>query len=240
MPNSFFQFKQFIIHQDQCAMKVCTDACLFGAYAASLIKNSELKINDILDIGTGTGLLSLMLAQQTNADIDAVEISEAAYQQASSNFRSSAWNNRLHIYNTDIADFRSGKKYDLIISNPPFFENDLRSTDEIKNKAKHEGSLNLNELLKIAAGLLSAEGHFAVLLPYHRVEPAILMTEALELYCTNKIIVQQTTAHDPFRGMLVFSAHKKETEFMQMSIKDRAGKYTNEFILLLKDYYLYL
>ena len=149
-------------------MKVCTDACLFGAYVADQVKTKAA--NNILDIGTGTGLLSLMLAQRVPALIDAVEIDEAAYQQAKENFEQSPWKERLFAFNTDVTKFETEKKYDCIISNPPFFENDLKSNDSNKNNAKHDTSLSLDKLLQVVKKLLNDDGIFAVLLPYHRVE----------------------------------------------------------------------
>ena len=119
MSNNYFQFKQFTIHQDKCAMKVCTDACLFGAFVANEIQDKT--INHILDIGAGTGLLSLMLAQKSNAAIDAVEIDKSTYEQAEENISQSSWKEKITVYNSGIADFYSNYKYDLIISNPPFF-----------------------------------------------------------------------------------------------------------------------
>ena len=215
-------------------MKVCTDACLFGALIPA-------GMNNVLDIGTGTGLLSLMVAQKDPlAKIDAVEIDEAAAKQAGNNFASSPWKERLNIFNTDILKLKTGRKYDGIISNPPFFEDDLRSPDQTKNNAKHNDSLNLKGLLKIVKAQLTEDGTFAVLLPYHRV--SYFTTEAVkfDLHLNRQILVRQTTGHDLFRGILFFSKIKSETENTEMSIKEHEGKYSAGFTAALKDYYLYL
>lgn len=218
-------------------MKVCTDACLFGA----LIANCELKTANCLDIGTGTGLLSLMCAQKyPQATIDAVEIDPAATLQAKQNFEASNWKDRLNIINADIKDLGREKKYDLIISNPPFFENDLQSGDTAKNAAKHDISLTLLDLLEIVAHRLTIDGSFAVLLPHPRV--VYFENEALlrGLYATRKILVRQTPEHDLFRGILFFAKHPAPQVITEMSIRRTDGGYTAEFIGLLKDYYLHL
>src|SRR5688572_17826532 len=142
MSNNFFQFKQFIVYQDRCSMKVCTDACIFGAYAANIISNSASQILKCLDIGTGTGLLSLMIAQKTRAIIDAIEIEEDAFIQAKENFSNSPWRQRLRAVHTDAKHLSTWVKYDFIVSNPPFYQNDLVSPLKTKNVAKHDTSLN--------------------------------------------------------------------------------------------------
>jgi tRNA1Val (adenine37-N6)-methyltransferase len=238
MSNSFFQFKQFLIHQDRCAMKVTTDACLFGAIAANEIKDTNS--NAVLDIGCGTGLLSLMIAQQNNAVIDAIEIDEAAYQQATENFAASPWAERLHALNIDALHFTPNKKYDTIISNPPFFENDLRSGNEKKNAAKHDTALTLDNLIHIVDTHLTQEGIFAVLLPYHRTEEFIAIAREAALYLTKKILVKQTPSHNYFRSILFFSRTKMEAQQQELIIKDEQHNYTKDFTGLLKDYYLYL
>lgn len=219
-------------------MKVCTDACLFGAWAADSLQNNP--VENILDIGTGTGLLSLLLAQKTAAIIDAVEIDADAFAQAKENFLLSHWKERLHIINTDITSFNADKKYDCIISNPPFFEDDLKSPQQNKNAAKHDTTLTLPILLQQVKLLLKEEGCFAVLLPYHRVD--YFINEALQhnLFCNEKVLVKQTPKHSYFRGMLLFSTNKTATAIKEISIKDNTGNYTPQFIALLKDYYLYL
>ena len=238
MANSYFQFKQFTIQQDQCAMKVCTDACLFGAYIANEIQDQSLQY--ILDIGTGTGLLSLLLAQKNKAIIDAVEIDSTAYEQAKVNVAASPWPAQINVFNSGITDFNNGSKYDCIISNPPFFEDDLRSSDKQKNAAKHDSTLTLQELLGNVQRLLNDEGIFAVLLPYHRTEYFITTALAVNLHCYKKVLVKQTPKHDYFRSILFFSAKKNKLIAEVITIKNEAGIYTPEFILLLKDYYLHL
>ena len=216
-------------------MKVCTDACLFGALVADNLMPSA----NCLDIGTGTGLLTLMLAQKDpQLKIDAVELDEAAAKQAGENFESSPWNKRLTVHHTDILAFKPTKKYDYIISNPPFFEGDLLSDDVAKNKAKHHTGLSLEQLLNSIERLLSPTGVFAILLPYHRVSFFEALAEGHNFYCQKKILVKQTVDHPYFRGILFFSREKSQAECTELSIKDSDGKYTETFIRLLKDYYL--
>ena len=235
MPNSYFQFKQFTVQQDKCAMKVCTDACLFGAMLPLEVQHK------VLDIGTGTGLLSLMYAQKNSAAIiDAVEIDGNAAIQAKENFEASPWADRLNIFNADVLNFKPGKEYDLIISNPPFFEDDLRSPDGSKNNAKHDTSLGLVKLLEIVEIHLAKEGLFAVLLPYHRVNYFIERANSSGLYLTQQILARQTTKHDHFRGILFFKRTKAPQQNAEITIKDSEGNYTTEFIAKLKDYYLHL
>src|SRR4051794_14751191 len=191
-------------------MKVCTDACLFGAWVTEEVKSKNLKIRNVFDIGTGTGLLPLMFAQKNpSAIIDAVEIDEAASLQAKENFEASPWRESLHIYNTSIQYFHTKKKYDLIISNPPFFENDLKSTDIKRNLALHSSELSWEELLDIIKKLLKEDGLFAVLLPYHRTEQFIKSATQQSFYLTQKILVNQTCKHHYFRSILLFA--KKAT-----------------------------
>jgi tRNA1Val (adenine37-N6)-methyltransferase len=237
MPNNYFQFKQFTVHQDKCAMKVCTDACLFGAVVAENYPTAGI----CLDIGTGTGLLSLMYAQKNPVcNIDAVEIDKVAAEQAEQNFAASAWANRLNIINADIFAFSTQKKYDCIISNPPFFEDDLKSKDMLKNNAKHDTTLSLTGLLKIVKEQLSTAGIFAVLLPFHRVNNFIEEANGNDLYLIQQLLIKQTPTHDFFRGILFFSQTKRLTIKSEMIIKSEEGNYTDEFTAALKDYYLYL
>ncbi len=244
MANSYFKFKQFKIHQDKCAMKVCTDACLFGALVAgckSCMPAKSLKQSSCLDIGTGTGLLPLLLSQKNNnLTIDAVEIDAAAAAQATENIAASPWAANIQVFNVDILNFTTHKTYNCIISNPPFFEDDLLSTDENKNNAKHSIALNLMQLLSVVEKLLHKNGFFAVLLPYHRVTYFVEEAEKIGLHLSKQILVKQTMKHKFFRGILFFSSKKNEREFNEIIIKDIHHNYTPEFAAALKDYYLFL
>ena len=168
MPNPYFSFKQFTVYHDRCAMKVTTDSCFFGAWAAREIKNPEVKIKNVLDIGAGTGLLSLMIAQKNEVEIEAIEIDPATSEQARDNIVASPWNNRIHIFNEDIHVFNPNKKYDCIICNPPFYENELPSQVPGKNIAHHSEELTISEVLQFITIHLSEEGMFFLMYPFKR------------------------------------------------------------------------
>ncbi|HEU5052942.1 MAG TPA: methyltransferase, partial [Hanamia sp.] len=189
-------------------MKVCTDSCLFGAWIAKKIEDKILRPEYILDIGSGTGLLSLMMAQKSGAKIDAVEIDENSFEQTIINFKNSAWKDRLNVFHADIKTWEAEKKYDLIISNPPFFENDLRSANQNKNLAKHHDGLTLKELLNSVKKYLNENGNLAVLLPFHRVEQFKNLATELNFFCREELLVRQTENHTFFRGMLLFGRNK--------------------------------
>lgn len=255
MPNNHFRFKEFIVKQDKCAMKVCTDACLFGAWAAAQHKGISdigfrisatthhlpLTTHTLLDIGTGTGLLSLMLAQKNpDAIIDAVEIDDAAAQQARENFEASPWKERLHVFNLSVQEFAEtiNKKYDVIISNPPFYESDLKSDDAKRNLALHSSELKLEELISVADRLLNDGGSFFLLLPYHRTKDLETLIEK-KFFVQEKVLVKQTEKHGWFRGM--WWLKRSKVVIAQSEIVITKNKhYSNEFTGFLKDYYLHL
>lgn len=220
-------------------MKVCTDSCLFGAWVADYV-NKNKPIQHILDIGSGTGLLSLMLAQQCNAGIDAVEIDSLSANEAKQNFSLSPWKERLHCYEERIQDFKAIKKYDFIISNPPFYEKDLLSKNKGKNVAHHNAGLTLRELITAIQRLLKDEGSFALLLPYHRTKEVEMMANEEGFFVQKQIRVKQSISHSFFRSINLFSTDKSSLHESEISIKDENNNYTQDFTSLLKDYYLYL
>ncbi len=220
-------------------MKVCTDSCILGAWVANKISENNLKINRVLDIGTGTGLLSLMLAQKINTNIDALEIDENAFKQAKENFQHSPWAQRLRVLQQDATTFISENKYDLIISNPPFFENDLRSTIENKNLAKHDVGLTYHNLIRVIKNNISSEGNFAVLLPYSRIEYFKALAIQNGFYLASELLIKQTLLHKYFRRVLFFSQSQNQHVSEELIIKNNEF-YTPEFVSLVKDYYLNL
>jgi tRNA1Val (adenine37-N6)-methyltransferase len=217
-------------------MKVCTDSCIFGA--AINVKDCT----SILDIGTGTGLLALMAAQRCAASIDAVEIDKAAAQEAIENINQSPWANRIQVHATSIQLFKpeNDKKYDLIISNPPFFSDSLKSTNGEKNTALHQAELSLAELLEVVKRLLKPDGRFVILLPSYEAE--VLREEAMDegLYSSAVLKIRDTEKGKIIREI---TEYRKELSFPSLSElirKEEDGSYTPNFISLLKEYYLHL
>lgn len=241
MPNNFFQFKQFIIYQDRCALKVSTDSCVFGAWVAKKAGGFSYPAAACLDIGAGSGLLMLMLAQQFQGNIDGIEIDAASYEQATENIAGSNWYNRLRLYHKDVKLFSVPHQYDLIISNPPFFEGDLKSTNSRYNYAKHNDGLTLQDLLAVTERNLTQRGLFAVLLPAHRTAGFETLAANYGLYVSEKLCVRQTLQHPHFRTALLLQRNNggvAKTE--ELVIRQSPEKYSHAFIALLKDYYLHL
>ncbi len=243
MANTYFSFKSFTVHQEKAAMKVCTDACLFGAWTSLHAIKPETK--QILDIGTGTGLLSLMLAQFTNATIDAVEIDENAAMQAKENFDASPWKNQLFVHHQSMAEYlqEQDKKFDLIISNPPFFENQLKSSQHNRNLAMHSQEFSLNFLAKAMVDLLSDDGIGAVLIPYQRTEEwrELALRERLSIF--HCCYVKQTEKHPFFRSMILMRKSIIEEKINKTETKEEISikigpEYSDVFKSILKPYYL--
>jgi tRNA1Val (adenine37-N6)-methyltransferase len=222
-------------------MKVSTDACLFGAWvAAELIKDAGNSKKSLLDIGTGTGLLSLMVAQKNNVRVDAIEIDAATAAQAAENVAASSWQNYISIINEDVLLLTSDKKYDIILSNPPFYENDLPSADQLKNTAHHSTQLTLNNLFTVISRKLTNEGTCFILLPFKRLQEATELFKKKGLYISNQIIVKQSVNHLPFRVLLRAGYNHVPTLIEEIAIWNETQQYTPAFTELLKDYYLYL
>lgn len=223
-------------------MKVCTDACLFGAWAAADVQIQAAK--NILDIGSGTGLLSLMLAQQSAAHIIAIEIEDGAFEQTRTNFDLSPWKDRLDVVHSSIQDYAANNKqilFDCIITNPPFYEGDLNSPDNAKNLAAHSTALPWDDLARSAASLLQENGAWYVLVPTLRAYTIqkLALNDGLQL--SQECLMYNDAKHLPIRAMLKFVKQKEATiQRNKIVIKNVDQSYTTEFINYLKDYYLHL
>lgn len=232
--NTYFRFKQFLVNQDRCGMKVCTDSCIFGAYVD--VKDAS----QILDIGTGTGLLALMAAQRTEAVIDAIEIEKEAAVQAEENIRLSPWKDRIKLIQTDIKQFipERVEKYDVIICNPPFFSKSLRSESKQKNLALHGDELKLEDLVMVSLQLLEEQGKLWVLLPEY--ESKELTTIALKqgLNLTHRLFIRERANEKIIRVIACFCRQKDEISSEELVIRNERGHYSSSFIKLLKEYYL--
>jgi tRNA1Val (adenine37-N6)-methyltransferase len=236
MANSFFKFKQFVVHQDLAAMKVGTDGVLLGAWA------SALHVKDILDIGTGTGLIALMLAQRNHAaQIDALEIDANACEQARLNFKQNEWMYRLRVIEDNLQHYSrsASKKYDLLVSNPPFFNNALKNECQKKALARHTDSLSFQDLLHGVKLLLQPNGLFCVVLPADEKEKFIHLAIKEGLFLKNILLVKPTPVKQPKRVLMEFSFHKLEVSEHIMVVEEfgRHG-YSEAYKELTKDFYL--
>lgn len=222
------------MQQDQCAMKVCTDACILGAYA------DVERAASILDIGTGTGVIALMAAQRSLATIDAVEIETGAYRQATANVQQSPFANRIRVFHEPIQLFNPEptRRYDVILSNPPFFRNHLRSDDPSRNVALHNDNLSLEELLQTAARLLAPSGKFSVLLPPYEANTLERYACSVGMFATRKLFIRHSTRHPVFRVIATYAGTPEPTAEEELSIYQSGSQYTEAFQALLKAYYL--
>jgi tRNA1Val (adenine37-N6)-methyltransferase len=234
---SIFQFKQFSVSQDQCAMKIGTDGVLLGAWAP--INNCP---KAILDIGTGTGIIALMLAQRSDAQqIDALEIDENAYEQAVDNFENSQWGDRLFCFHAGLDEFveEPEDEYDLIISNPPFYTDDFRSENEQRDLARFQEAMPFEDLVEAAALLLSKTGIFSVIIPFKEEEKFIALANEYDLFPIKITRVKGTPTAEIKRSLLAFSQLKLDSfSSDELVIETSRHQYTEKYIVLTKDFYL--
>lgn len=234
---SKFQFKKFAVEQDQCAMKIGTDGVLLGAWAP--IDNNPFSI---LDIGTGTGIIALMLAQRSGAtQIDALEIDEDAYEQATENFENSPWNDRLFCYHAALDEFveEPEDEYDLIISNPPFYTEDYKSENEQRDLARFSDAMPFEDLIEAADLLLSENGIFAVIIPFKEEERFIDLCAEVELFPVKATRVKGSPKTPIVRSLLAFKRYELSIlEADELIIEINRHEYTDEYIELTKDFYL--
>jgi tRNA1Val (adenine37-N6)-methyltransferase len=234
MANNNFRFKQFTIFQDKAAFKVGTDGVLLGASAYLS------GVSSILEIGSGTGLISIMLAQRSKASITAIEPDHGSYIQTCENVNRCDWRYRIKVENTSLQNFKpQNGKFDLIVTNPPFFSDSLKSPDTRKSAARHNDSLTSGEILESVSKLLKEEGNLQLILPY--VEGNIFIAEASKyrLYCNNILKIKPLLTSEIRRLILTFSRiQKKPVENFLTIEHGKRHEFTEEYINLTKDFYL--
>ncbi|TDQ17403.1 tRNA1Val (adenine37-N6)-methyltransferase [Algoriphagus boseongensis] len=233
MGNSWFQFQQFRINQDRCAMKISTDAILLG----SLLESQNPK--SILDIGTGTGVISLMLAQRfLEAKIQAVEIDEDAAKQAEENFKVSPFAERISLFQGRFQDFCSLDSFDLIVSNPPYFPDHLKSHDLKRNKALHTDELSFEDLAENASKLLNPSGRFWVILPPRQMSDFRQIANSYSLFLNTVVQVHDRQDLGVLREIGEFSFQNTHGIIRKLVLKEDSGEYSMEYKKVLSGFLL--
>jgi len=231
--NNWFEFKQFRIEQEKAAMKVGTDGVLLGAWAP--VKDALR----ILDVGTGTGLITLMLAQRSNAWIDAVEINKLACEEAEFNFAQSAWNDRLKIFNTDFREFADlpCEPYDLIVSNPPYFVNSLKTKNAALSVARHDELLSFGQLIIGAQKLLNKTGRFCVIIPFTSCTDFRESARLAGFYLRQLTRIIPKYGRSPKRVLLEFTIEPGYPVENEFTILDENGYFTDNYKTLTSPFY---
>lgn len=236
MSNPYFQFKKFTVFHDQCAMKVGTDGTLLGAWAPTA------GAGRILDIGTGSGLISLMLAQRSpTSHITGIDIDEAAIRQARTNAMASPWGQRIDMVCEDVSRFAEEEgqgKYDAIVSNPPYFMERVACPDTMRHTARHTDSLSFGQLLHAVGCLLAEEGTFSVVLPSTACNEFIASALHHRLYLRHQTWVHTKPTKPAKRVLMTFVRCPSLTQTDRLYIESETGVFSREFVELLKDYYL--
>jgi tRNA1Val (adenine37-N6)-methyltransferase len=233
MSNSYFQFKQFTIEQDGCAMKVGTDGCLLGGWFDCS------KSRRILDIGTGSGLIAIMAAQRCGAEITGIEIDGAAAEQARENARNSPWGDRIGIVECDILQYCTDIPFDTIVSNPPYFVNSLKCDGEARTLARHSDSLGCESFFRKASSLLTPEGQVSIVIPCD-ILGDWQDAAALNGFSASRITYIKTTPRKAPKRVLVefVRAYSCMAVTATLILEDEPGTYSKEAQEILRDFYL--
>jgi tRNA1Val (adenine37-N6)-methyltransferase len=229
-----FKFKKFTVAHAGSTMKVGTDAVLLGAWA------KMQDAHQILDIGTGSGTIALMLAQRSgkNASIDAVEIEESDVLQADENFIKSPWSSKIHLYHTAIQKFFPERRYDLIVSNPPYFNNSQHPPDDKRQRARHTTTLPHDELIAAVLRLLKEHGTFNIVLPYAEGSQFITQASQWHLHCSRQYGFKSRNEKPVERWLLEFRKDQYPTERGEIVLYKGAEEWSEEYINLTREFYL--
>lgn len=231
-----FFFKKFAVNQDQCAMKVGTDAVLIGAWTS--INN---KTFSVLDIGAGTGIIALMLAQRSTAQlIDAIEIDDRAYEQCVDNFEQSVWGDRLFCYHASLEEFVNeiDDKYDLIISNPPFYSENYKTENNSRDLARFQDAMPFEHLLESVSKLLEENGIFSVVIPFKEESNFRELASKFNLFPNRILHVKGKSDSETKRSLIEFSFGKSDIKIKELVIEIKRHQYTEDYQNLTKDFYL--
>jgi tRNA1Val (adenine37-N6)-methyltransferase len=234
MANNYFSFKQFTIYQDKSAFKVGTDSVLLGACA------DVSGIKSILDIGSGTGLISIMLAQRCTAAITAIEPDYESFVQTCENVSQCDWHSRIKVVNSAIQNFKPDDgKFDLIVTNPPYFNGSLKNPDPRKSTARHNDSLTTKELLEGVIKVLNENGCLQLVMPYVEGNVFIAVAYKYGLFCNNILKIRPLPTAEIRRLILTFSRIQKKPVERFLTIEyGKRHEFTEEYIDLTKDFYL--
>ncbi|MGD0341780.1 MAG: methyltransferase [Bacteroidales bacterium] len=234
MANKYFSFKQFTILQDKCAFKVGTDGVLLGAYA------DVQSAGRILDIGTGTGLIALMLAQRSEAIITAIDPNNESFIQACHNIEGSKWNCRIKTENISLQNFFPGDdKFDLIVTNPPYFKDSLKNPDPEKASTRHNFMLSNDDLLSGVRRLLSEEGKFQIILPYAEGNVFIAVAQAYGFFCCDILKIKPLPSGEIRRMIMTFTRQRQRLTEKFLTIEHgKRHEFTEDYINLTREFYL--
>lgn len=229
-----FRFKQFGVNDSECAMKVGTDGVLIGAWA-NIVQSQK-----VLDVGSGSGLISLMIAQRSNATIIGIEIDEPAATQSKYNIDASPWANRITIINSNFIEWatNTNQRFDHIVSNPPFFNSGPTAPNTSRAIARHNNSLDYGNLIKFSKELLSENGRMSIISPIERKEDIIFYSELEELHISRLTQVYSKIGGKATRFLWELSKNKRATEYSSISIRDCNNNFSQEYIDLTNDFYL--
>lgn len=234
--NKPFKFKQFTVKQDRCAMKIGTDGVLLGAWTS--VKRNPFSV---LDIGSGTGILSLMIAQRSFAEqIEAIEIDDNAYEQCSENFENSPWNDRLFCYHASLLEFVEEVEdaFDLIICNPPFYSEDYKTENKSRDLARFNDAMPFKHIIYAVAHLLAEDGLFSIVIPKKEEDDFVALANTIGLFPQRILHVRGNPDAEVKRSLIEFSYTEKEVEISELIIETNRHNYTEDYINLTKDFYL--